>query len=92
MKAAARAALCCLLCLALLAPAALGEEYRTLQEGDSGEDVTRLKLAMYWLGYFTSQNVSDQYNKVMVERVKNLQRLNGLEETGVADATLQALV
>ena len=92
MKAAARSALCCLLCLALLAPAALGEEYRTLQEGDSGEDVTRLKLAMYWLGYFTSQNVSDQYNKVMVERVKKMQRLNGLEETGVADAALQALV
>lgn len=68
------------------------EEYETLELGMKGPAVKRLKVAMYWLGYFKTDNVSDAYNDVMVERVKQLQRNNGLEETGIADPALQELV
>lgn len=81
-----------LLALALCGAALAQSEYRTLKKGDEGKDVLALKKAMYWLGYFTTENVSDQYNGTTVERVQWLQRNNGLEETGVADAELQALV
>ncbi len=87
------------LCAALAAVLLFGlcfsgsaEEYRTLQQGMSGKDVKALKLAMYWLGYFTSQDVSESYNDVMVKRVKMLQENNGLEPDGVATPELQALV
>ena len=66
--------------------------YRDLAQGDSGADVKKLKEAMYYLGYFTSLNVSESYNHVMTERVKNLQRTNGLEETGNASAALQEFI
>ena len=86
------AAILCLLLLAGLGASALGEEYTTLEPGMKGTDVKRLKVAMYWLGYFKTADVSDSYNDVMVERVKQLQRNNGLEETGIADPALQELV
>ena len=66
--------------------------YRTLKRGMNGRDVQRFKIAMYWLGYFKDKNVSDEYNSITVERVKKLQQYNGLEETGIADPALQALV
>lgn len=78
--------------LVLCATALAADEYRTLKQGDEGKDVLRLKKAMYWLGYFTTENVSDQYNGTTVERVKQLQKNNGLEETGIATPELQALV
>ena len=81
------------LCLTLAAVSALGAQaYRTLSQGDEGQDVLRFKQAMYWLGYFTTENVSDQYNGTTVERVKWLQKNNGLEETGIATPELQELV
>ena len=66
--------------------------YETLEEGMSGENVQKLKKAMYWLGYFNTENLSDEYNHVTAERVKQLQKNNGLAETGIADPILQALV
>ena len=66
--------------------------YRTLKKGMNGKDVQRFKTAMYWLGYFNDKNVSDEYNSVTEERVKKLQKNNGLEETGIADPALQELV
>lgn len=67
--------------------------YRVLKQGMEGQDVLNLKRAMYWLGYFTNQqNLTDQYNATMVERVKQLQKNNGLEETGIADEAFQELV
>ena len=85
------------LCLVLIAALTLcvlpaQADYRTLKEGDSGKDVLAFKTALYYLGYFTSLNMSNAYNKVTTERVKNLQRMNGLEETGIADPALQELV
>ena len=85
------AGLLCALLLGLFA-CAQAEDYRTLKTGDEGKDVQRLKVAMYWLGYFKDKNVSDQYNGLTAERVKLLQKNNGLEETGIADPALQALV
>ncbi len=67
--------------------------YRTLSVGDSGADVLRLKQAMYYLGYFKSlDNLSDSYNRVMSERIENLQKTNRLTPDGVATPELQALV
>lgn len=66
--------------------------YRTLQEGDSGQDVTELKHAMYALGYFSTTDVNDRYNSTMVERIRLLQKNNGLRQTGIADPELQALI
>lgn len=85
-----------LLILALALPLcafAENTEYRTLQQGDTGPEVLRLKQAMYWLGYFTNlQNLSDSYNKTMVERVTLFQENNGLTPDGVATPEMQALV
>lgn len=81
------------LALVLFCTGALAQsEYRTLEKGSRGEDVTRLKTAMYWLGYFTSTNFSDEYNRVTSERVMQLQKNNGLEETGIATPELQEMI
>ena len=97
MKGMRKRMLAVLLLLALLPVCAFAgaeeAEYRTLQQGDTGRDVLRLKQAMYWLGYFTNlQNLSDSYNKTMAERVAMLQENNGLTPDGVATPELQALV
>ena len=75
----------------LICPAA-ADEYVTLEKGMSGPAVLKLKQAMYYLGYFTSLNLSDAYNDVMVERVKRLQSRNGLTQDGIATPALQELV
>ncbi len=73
--------------------AVTGEEaFRELKQGMSGQDVQRLKKAMYWLGYFTTDNLDGNFTKITEERVRQLQKNNGLEETGIADAALQELV
>lgn len=66
--------------------------YQTLQEGDKGEAVLNLKHAMYALGYFSTLDVNDRYNATMVERIKQVQKNNGLKQTGIADPELQALI
>lgn len=83
-----------LMCVMLISLcfSAQADDYRTLKKGMEGRDVQRLKTAMYWLGYFKDKNVNDQYNSLMAERVMQLQKNNGLEETGVADAELQRLI
>lgn len=91
--------LCIALCAALIlpsfsAPRALAEgEYRTLKEGDSGQDVLNLKKRMYQLGYFSNnKNLSSDFNRTMAERIRLLERANGLEETGIATPELQQLI
>ena len=76
----------------LLSAAVAETGYRTLKRGDSGEDVYRMKEQMYQLGYFTSMNITNQFNAVTEERVKLLQKANGLPENGIADAALQELI
>lgn len=67
-------------------------EYETLALGDKGDAVLALKARMYELGYFTSNNYSDEYNSVTVTRVKKLQKVNGLTQTGEASPELQTLI
>ena len=78
----------------LMAAACAGEGVlRDLKVGDSGEDVLRLKQRMYALGYFTSySNLTENYTRLMGERIRQLQRNNGLEETGIATVALQELI
>lgn len=78
--------------ICVLSAAAAESGYRTLKRGDSGEDVYRLKEQMYQLGYFYSMNITNQYNAVTEERVKLLQKANGLPENGIADESLQELI
>ena len=77
------AGLCALLLCGLFVPA-FSEEYRELKYGMKGEDVQRLKKAMYWLGYFSTEDLDGTYTKTTAERVKKLQKNNGLKQTGVA--------
>ena len=91
MKRLMAAGLIALLLCGLFA-ASTAEEYRELRQGMKGEDVYRFKVAMYWLGYFNSEDFSDAYTKTTAERVKLLQKNNGLKQTGVASAALQELV
>lgn len=76
----------------LLSPVSAFADYRDLSVGASGKDVTELKKALYYLGYFTTLNFSDKYNDITAERVSRMQRDNGLEETGVADVSLQEMI
>ena len=91
VRLAAALAIVVILLTALL-PATGETTYRTLKKGSRGEDVLRLKERMYELGYFTSTKFSDQYNDTMVERVKTLQKKNGLKADGIATPELQELV
>lgn len=82
-----------LICLLALPLASSGESaYRTLGKGDKGEDVLLLKQRMRELGYFSTDKLSSEYNDATAERVKDLQRKNGLTADGVASAELQALI
>ena len=82
------------LCLAACQAGATDDlsQYETLKQGDEGRAVLRFKQAMYYLGYFKTLDVSNVYNGTTVERVKQLQEKNGLEQTGIATPELQALV
>ena len=65
--------------------------YTLLQEGDSGEAVTRLQTRLVELGY-ANGTPNGRYASATVSSVKLFQRAMGQEETGVATAALQALL
>lgn len=79
-----------LLCCIVFSASA--EDYRTLKQGDSGADVYALKIRMYYLGYFNSSNFGDEFTQTTAERVKQLQKINGFEQTGVATPELQEFI
>ena len=85
-------AIIALILILVCSSALAASQYRTLKNGSEGADVLKLKQAMYWLGYFTTPNLSNYYNGTTVERVKLLQKNNGLEETGIATPELQELI
>ncbi len=59
---------------------------RHYQEGDEGQEISRLKGRMKKLGYYRPDAEYDgTYNATMTSRVKQLQTNNGLEATGVLD-------
>ena len=82
-----------LLLLAVIVTGVFAEaSYRELKKGDSGPDVTALKERLFDLGYITSRNFGDDYNKNTVERIRQLQKKNGLRQTGIATPELQELI
>ncbi len=67
--------------------------YATLQLGDAGEDVLRLKQRMFELGYFNSGKITNVFNETTRERLMDLQRKNGwIPADGIATPELQALI
>lgn len=66
---------------------------RHYKEGDTGEDISRLKARMMALGYYRpNAKYDDTYNATMTSRVKQLQTNNKLTATGELDhRTLIAL-
>ena len=81
----------------LLCGIALGEEetdirYRTLTQGMTGQDVYLLKVRLYQLGYFKTDRTNNKYTGSVTQAVKELQKANGLEETGAATPALQRLI
>lgn len=93
MKLCLTRALAVILLLALIPACCLGEgAYRELKKGDRGEDVLALKDRLYELGYISSKNYGDDYNKNTVSKVKELQKKNGLKSTGIATPELQELI
>ena len=63
--------------------------YRNLTEGDSGDDVLAVKLALYNLGYFTSKPETAAFNATMTKAVKALQQDMGLTSDGIATVEFQ---
>lgn len=95
MKKLARvlfAAAILLLGVMLMSAATAETQYRTLRQGDSGDDVYALKERMYYLGYFNTLNMNSTYTETTTERVKQLQKANGLPETGIATPELQEFI
>ena len=89
----AAAAVAVLLLLAVIVTGVFAEaSYRELKKGDSGPDVTALKERLFDLGYITSRNFGDDYNKNTAERIRQLQKKNGLRQTGIATPELQELI
>ncbi len=97
--------LCLCLILLLAFPAALAEtasapvptpvpgaQYRLLKQGMSGNDIYLLKIRMYQLGYLDNERATDGYTAYFKDKIKALQKANGLEETGVATPELQLLI
>ena len=89
-----RRALRCL--LALLTAAVIGfsaaETAGGLSVGDSGEDVLSLKQRLQELRYIAPGKLTKKYTEKTAESVREFQRLNGLPETGDADAETLALL
>lgn len=79
-----------------LSPTSYGAEvleYRTLQVGSKGREVKALKQRLLDLGYYRENNtMSDRFNMTCAERVQLFQKVNGLEESGVASLMMQALL
>lgn len=65
----------------------------TLWEGDSGNRVRLVKLRMQELGYYrATASMDENFNNMMVDRLKQFQRNNGLVQSGIVDSsTLEKL-
>lgn len=69
-----------------LIPLALAETL--YKEGDKSEEIKLLKDRMFELGYYNAKATHNQFNQTMTERIRQLQKVNGLEETGVVTQEL----
>ena len=65
---------------AILSPDA---KYYAAQNGDQGDDIQRIQLRLYELGYIATENlVTGNFGDTTEEAVKKMQSVNGLEEDG----------
>ena len=74
----------------LLCASALAET--VYKQGDKGAEVLAIKERMLELGYYTGNISHNVFNDTMTERVKQLQKANGLKQTGTVDEELYALI
>ena len=65
--------------------------HRPLRYGSTGEDVKELQRQLANLGYY-KKNISGNYLENTRKAVEELQKKNGLEVNGVADADLQDMI
>ena len=84
-------ALLALFAMLIFVSAALAADF-PIRQGARGDNVSALKERMYELGYFSSKKFSPIYNETTAERVSQLQKHNGLEETGEVDEALWTLI
>ncbi|MBP3657066.1 MAG: peptidoglycan-binding protein [Clostridia bacterium] len=68
-------------------------DYSTCYKGDCDSNVRKVKARLKTLGYYSSTaTFDDEFNDIMVQRVKDFQENNGLPVTGdVNSATVSAL-
>lgn len=62
--------------------------YETLQEGDQSEDVLKMQERLDELGYLDTE-YDGHYGEYTANCVREFQKANGLEATGIADAETQ---
>ena len=65
--------------------------HRPLRFGSTGSDVKQLQTQLTELGYYKGK-ISGNYLESTQKAVQQLQKKNGLEVTGIADADLQELI
>lgn len=63
-------------------------DYPTLQQGDQNEDVLKMQTRLSELGYLDVE-YDGMFGEYTATCLKNFQKANGLEETGIADAETQ---
>lgn len=78
-----------ILCI-LLGGAALADA--VYREGDAGPEIMAIKERMLELGYYNGAISHNRFNDTMTERVKQLQKMNGLKQTGTVDEALRELI
>ena len=66
--------------------------HRPLKEGDSGEEVQRLKQALYEHGYFKSNKFNNRYQDSTSEAVSKFEADQGLPVDGIADSLVLSLL
>ena len=80
------------LVLMLAAFGAVAEEETALSVGDKGTAVVEMKERLYELGYYNKDSFTRTFTDDTADRLKEFQRVNGLEETGMLDTqTREAL-
>lgn len=66
----------------------LTAQYRVLKNGDDGDEVARLQQRLIDLGYLDAK-ATGKFRSATEGAVKNFQKQNGLDVTGVADLDIQ---
>ena len=69
----------------------LNAEYRTLENGDDGEDVKRMQQALKDLGYLDA-NATGKFRSATEKAVVSFQEAHGLKASGKADIETQRLL